>query len=197
VDADNLFWGWQNAFSDMMSQSLNGFRDWRDMMVEQMFYGIYSQPWLQAMLGLKASSEPPRRNPGQEPDRLALIAHRKEAMLSRMDEGGPREALLRGLIYVRLPEAAADERGFEVIRRIRAEQDQQRPLAEFKEAFRDQFFMVLLDERRAVDAIPTLLEGYPDHGPELYAMIREIATASGPLSEEANRRLAEIEALFR
>jgi hypothetical protein len=148
------------------------------------------------MVGLKASDSPPRRHPGQEPDHLALIEHRKKDLLARMDQGGPREALLRGLIYVRLPEGAADERGFEVIRRIRAEQDEQRPLSEFKEAFREQFFMVLLDERRAIEAIPSLLAGYPDHGPELYAMIGEIATAGGPLGEEAQRRLDEIETLF-
>jgi hypothetical protein len=38
-----------------------------------------------------------------------------------MDQGGPREAAIRALIYVRLPEKAADERGFEMLRRIRAE----------------------------------------------------------------------------
>jgi hypothetical protein len=196
VAADNPFWQWQQAFSDMVIHSLNAFRDWRDAMVEQTFFGLYTQPWLQAMVGLKASDSPPRRHPGQEPDHLALIEHRKKDLMARMDQGGPREALLRGLIYVRLPEGAADERGFEVIRRIRAEQDDQRPLSEFKEAFREQFFMVLLDDRRAIENIPTLLAGYPDHGPELYAMIGEIATAGGPLGEEAQQRLEEIEPLF-
>lgn len=196
VDDDNPFWQWQNVFSDLVIQSLDAYREWRDKMTEQMFFGFYSQPWIQAMVGLKASDEPPRRHPGQEPDHLALIAHRKKALLDKIEAGGPREALLRGLIYVRLPVAGADERGFEMIRRIRAEQDDQLPLSEFKQAFREQFFMVLLDEEQAVAAIPTLLEGYPDHGLELYKMIQEIATVDAPLVEEAQRRLVEIEALF-
>jgi hypothetical protein len=179
-----------------MIHNLNAFRDWRDMMTEQMFFGIYSLPWVQALVGLKASDAPPRKLPGKEPDHLALIAQRKKELLSKIEEGGPREALLRGLIYVRLPVGAADERGFEVIRRIRAEQDDKSPLSEFKQAFREQFFMVLLDEEKAVVAIPKLLEGYPDHGPELYKMILEIATVDSPLGEEADRRLAEIEPLF-
>jgi hypothetical protein len=164
--------------------------------MEQIFFGIYSQPWLQALVGLRASDEPPRRHPGQEPDHLALIAHRKAELLSKIDRGGPREALLRGLIYVRLPVGAADERGFEVIRRIRAESDDALPLSEFKAAFRDQFFMVLLDQERAVAAIPKLLQDYPDHGPELYEMIQEIATVDAPLPKESERRLVEIKPLF-
>jgi hypothetical protein len=196
ADADNIFLQWQAVYSDWMTQSLNAFRDWRDMMMEQMFFGVYNQSWLQALLGLRASDGPSRRNPGQEPDHLALIASRKKELLAKMDQGGPKEAVLRGLIYVRLPEGKADERGFEMIRRIRAEQPEKRPLSEFKEAFREQFFMILLDERRAVAAIPVLLEGHQDQGPKLLEMIRKVATAGDPLGKEAQRRLTEIEKLF-
>ncbi len=194
--ADNIFWQWQTMFSDYLVQSLNAFRDWRDMMMEQVFFGVYNQDWLQALLGLKATDDPPRRNPGLEPDHLALVEHQKQALMAKMEQGGPMEAVLRGLIYVRLPEGNADERGFEVIRRIRAEQPEKVTLTEFKEAFRDQFFMILLDERRAVAAIPTLLKVHPDGGAELFEMIRKVATAGGPLGKEAQKCLTEIEKLF-
>ena len=194
--ADNIFLQWQNIFSGYISQSLNIYRDWRDMMMEQIFFGIYSQPWLQALLGLRASDDPPRRNPGMEPDHLALIEHQKKALLTKMEQGGADAAVMRGLIYVRLPEGKADERGFEMIRRIRAQEPEKRTLVEFKEAFREQFFMILLDERRAVAAIPVLLEGHQDQGSELFEMIRKVATAGGPLGKEAQRRLTEIEKLF-
>jgi pimeloyl-ACP methyl ester carboxylesterase len=193
---DNIFLQWQHIFSGYVTQSLNIYRDWRDMMMEQMFFGIYSQPWLQAALGLRASDEPPRRNPGQEPDHLALIEHQKQALLARMDQGGPRKAVMRGLIYVRMPEGKADERGFEMIRRIRAQLPEKRTLAEFKEAFREQFLMVLLDEQQAVAAIPTLLKGHQGQGPELFEMIRKVVTAGDPLGKEAQGRLTEIEKLF-
>jgi pimeloyl-ACP methyl ester carboxylesterase len=196
VKADNIFLQWQTIYSDWVAKSLDVFRAWRDQMTEQTFFGFYNQPWLQALLGLRASDDPPRRNPGQEPDHLALIERQKQELLARMDKGGPREALLRGLIYVRLPEAKADERGFEMIRRLRAEHREKLSLSDFKQAFREQFFMLLLDERRAVEAIPVLLEGHQDQGPELFEMIRKVATAGDPLGEEAERRLAEIEKLF-
>ncbi len=193
---DNIFLKWQTILSDWTVLNLNSYRDWRDMMTEQMFFGIYNQPWLQALLGLKASDDPPRKNPGQEPDHLALIARQKEDLLAKMDKGGLRAAVLRGLIYVRLAEGAADERGFEMIRRIRAELPEKAPLSEFKEALREQFFSVLLDERRAVETIPTLLEEDKEKGPKLFEMIRKTVTAAGPLGKEAEQRLKEIEKLF-
>ena len=193
---DNIFLKWQTILSDWTVLNLNSYRDWRDMMTEQMFFGIYNQPWLQALLGLKASDDPPRKNPGQEPDHLALIARQKEDLLAKMDKGGLRAAVLRGLIYVRLAEGAADERGFEMIRRIRAEFPEKLPLPEFKEVLREQFFSVLLDERRAVETIPALLEEDKEKGPKLFEMIRKTVTAPGPLGKEAEQRLKEIEKLF-
>jgi poly(3-hydroxyalkanoate) synthetase len=192
----NIFLQWQTILSDWTIQSLNAYRDWRDMMIEQIFFGIYSQPLLQALLGLKASDDPPRRNPGIEPDHLALIARQKEKLLAKMDKGGPRAAVLRGLIYVRMAEGVADERGFEMIRRIRAELHKKPPLSEFKEALREQFFSILLDERRAVETIPALLKGHEDEGPGLFEKIRKVATAAGPLGKKAEQRLKEIEKLF-
>lgn len=196
VAADNIFLQWQTIFSDCMVQGLNTFRDWRDTMMEQTFFGMYSQPWFQAFLGLKASDETPRTNPGAEPDHLALVELQKEALIAKMDQGGPREALLRGLVYIRLAEGAVDERGFAMIRRLREKHEPNLTLSEFKEAIREQFFMVLLDDRRALETIPHMLEGHQDKGPELFARIETIATAAGALGDEAQQRLKKIEKLF-
>ena len=38
-----------------------------------------------------------------------------------MDQGGLREAFVRAIIYIRLPELAADERGFTVLSKLREE----------------------------------------------------------------------------
>jgi pimeloyl-ACP methyl ester carboxylesterase len=199
VKPDNPFLQWQTLCSDMLTANLNIYRDWRDMMTEQMFFGIYSQPWLQALMGLRASDDPPRKHPGHTSEHLAFIEWRKREIMAGMEIGGPREAVLRGLIYVRMPEGVSDERGFEMIRRIRrirAKQYGKKPLVEFKQTYREQFFMVLMDERRAIAAIPQLLAGIEDEGPELFKMIRKVATASGSLGTEAQSRLAEIKALF-
>jgi pimeloyl-ACP methyl ester carboxylesterase len=193
---DNLFLQWERIFSDWMTLSLNAFGDWRDMMTEQMFFGVYNQTWLQALLGLRASDAPPRRRPGEDPDHTALVERRIEELQAGMDQGGPREAAIRALIYIRMPENAADERGFEMLRRIRAEHGAKKPLSEFKQDLRDQYLMLLLDERRAVETIPVLLKGHEGKSPQLLETIRQVVTAGGPLQEEAQRRLAEVEHLF-
>ena len=38
-----------------------------------------------------------------------------------MGQGGLREAFVRAIIYIRLPELAADERGFTVLSKLREE----------------------------------------------------------------------------
>jgi hypothetical protein len=165
-------------------------------LTEQTFFAVYNQPWLQAMLGLQASDEPPRQHPGLDSERAAFIQGRIEALRSKMDKGGPREAAIRALIYVRMPARAVDERGFEMLRRIRAEHGVQKTLAEFKQDLREQYFMLRLDAERAVALIPKLLEGYQAEWPTTIALIRKIVTAAGPLGEEGQRRLARLEQLI-
>jgi hypothetical protein len=68
-------------------------------------------------------------------------------------------------------------------------------LAEFKDLVREQFFILLLDERAAVEAIPTLLARDPNLAASmighLYRVIEVVGLTSGP----AKARLAEIESL--
>jgi pimeloyl-ACP methyl ester carboxylesterase len=193
---DNLFRQWEKNVSDWVTASLDAYRDWRDMVMEAMFFGIYEQPWLQALLGLRASDAPPLPRPGMDADHMAAVERRINELRAGMDKGGPREAAIRALIYVRMPEKAVDERAFEMFRRIRAEHGAGRSLADFKQDLREQYYMLRLDEARAVAAIPELLKGHETEGPRLLAIVRKIATAGGPLTDEGQRRLAQIEKLF-
>jgi len=196
VAADNLFLQGEKFFSDMMTWGLKTYGVWRDMVTENMFFSMYDQPWLQAMLGLRASDEPPRRYPGQDSDHKAFVQRRIEELRRKMDQGGPREAAIRALVYVRMPEKEVDERAFEMLRRIRSEYGANKTLAEFKQDLREQYLMLRLDERRAVDLIPQLLKGREQDWPKQFEYIREVATVGGKLGEEARRRLDRLEQLF-
>jgi pimeloyl-ACP methyl ester carboxylesterase len=196
VDSANLFWQWQEFVSDYVIQSLDAFRDWRDMMMEQTFFGIYNQPWLQAMLGLKASDAPPRPKPGQDPDHIAFVERRIEELKDEMDQGGLREAAIRAMLYIRMPEGAADERGFEMLRRIRLEHASEVTLDEFKHILREQYFMLLIDEDRALATIPALLKGHEKEVPDCLEDIRKVVTAGGPLGENAAQRFKKVEKMF-
>jgi pimeloyl-ACP methyl ester carboxylesterase len=196
VSSDNLFLQWEKGFSDWMTFGLKAFGEWRDMMTENMFFAIYSQPWVQALLGQRSSEDPPRKHPGQDPERAAAVKRRIEELHTSMDRGGPREAAIRSLIYIRIPENAADERGMEMLQKIRAEHGGQMTLPEFKQILRDQYLMVMLDERRAMESIPTMLKGHETKAQQLLDDVRKIVTAGGPLGQEAQKRLAEVEKLF-
>ncbi|MGD9273197.1 MAG: DUF3141 domain-containing protein, partial [Desulfobacterales bacterium] len=196
VAADNIFLQWEKVFSDWVKQGLEAYGEWRDVLMEHTFFGVYNQSWLQALLGLRASDDPPRNHPGENPDHTAFVNRRIEELRSKMDKGGPREAAIRALVYVGMPEKAADERAFEMLRRIRAKHGAERTLAEFKQDLREQYFMLRLDEVGAVALIPELLKGHEDEWPKLLEYIRKVATAGGPLGEEGKRRLAELERLI-
>ena len=147
-------------------------------------------------MGLKASDASLRRGPGKDAASLALITQRIGEFKSRIAEGGPREAVIRGLLYIRMPEGVVDERGFNLLRRMREEAGKGLSLSAFKQLLRDQFFALLLDERRAVEAIPTMLERDPELGSRMAGNLRRMIDVVGVNSNIAKSRLAEIENLF-
>lgn len=196
VSADNPFLQWEHSFSDWMTYSLNAFRDWRDQLIDYTFFGIYSQPWLQALLGQRASDAPARSKPGIDPDRADYVRRQIEELKAKMDQGGCREAMIRAMLYIRWPEKFADERNFEMLRRIRTQKCPEQNLSEFKQNLRDQYFMLRLDEPRAMKMIPELLKGHEDEAERMYNDIKRIVTADGPLHEKAQERLAKVERIF-
>jgi hypothetical protein len=95
-----------------------------------------------------------------------------------------------------MPEKSADERVFEMITRMAEDRNSAVTLEQFKQIVREQFFMLLIDERRAVETIPQLLKGHEDEMAKCLEDIRKVATAPGPLGKESEQRLAEITKLF-
>jgi len=148
------------------------------------------------MLGLWGSDGPARKQPGQDSDHAAFVERSIAELKARMNKGGPPAAAVRALIYVCLPENAADERGFEMLRRIRSEQGGEWTLAEFKQFVREQFLTLRVDEKRALETLPALLEGHETDGHRLFDYVRRVAAAGGPLSEEGQKRLSRMEQVF-
>jgi hypothetical protein len=161
-----------------------------------MFHGVYGSELLQAAIGLKASDTSPRRRPGKNSAHLALVARRIDELKEGISQGGPREAVLRALLYIRSPEGVFDERGFNFLRQLRDEAGKGLTLREFKQVLREQFFMLLLDERSALEAIPDLLARDPDLAKRMHASLHRLLDVVGVRSGEAKSRLAEIEDLF-
>ena len=193
---DNPFLAWQKFLSSQIEVGLDAYRDWRDGLQEAMFHATYGSPLVQALLGLRASDDPPRRRPGREPEEQAFIERRIEALRCDMAKGGLREALVRALLYVGLPAKAVDERGFAVIRQIRSEQERALPLPAFKALIRDQFLMLLIDEEWAITTMPELVKREAAEASRAFALIEQVARARGRLEEEAETRLERVRAIF-
>jgi pimeloyl-ACP methyl ester carboxylesterase len=192
VPADNPFWQAQEMFSGCIESWLNAYRDWRDQTYEMMFTAIYASPVMQAALGLGGVDEiKTKRNAAHD----ELVNQRINELRRRIAEGGPREAAIRALIYVRWPDGVFDERGFNFLRTMRHSTGKSMSLAEFKQTVREQFFMLLIDERRAVEAIPVMLARDPGLAERLRSVLRRMLETLGPASDAAQSRLAEIQAL--
>jgi pimeloyl-ACP methyl ester carboxylesterase len=196
VPQDNPFWQAQEQISHWIETSLDAYRDVRDHMSEALFHAVYGSPILQAMVGLKASDASVRRGPGEDSAYRALVIRRIEEIRGDIAKGGPREAFLRALIYVRMPDGVVDERGFNFLRCLREDAGKGLSLEEFKKVFREQFFMLLLDERRAVEAIPDMLARDPNVASRMASNFDRVLDMVGLRTSMAKTRLQEIEELI-
>jgi len=183
--------------SEQIEKALEGYAALRDQAQERLFLAAYGSPLLQALVGLKATDELPRRRPGDEPEHREFVARRAAELRSRIAEGGLGEAALRALVYVGLAERVTDERTFNMLQRIRDEHGRKISLAAFKQALREQFLMLLLDPQGALAALPKLLE--QAHAAEIRSMlgdVRRVVTAGGLLGAHRQGRLKAVEEIF-
>ena len=124
------------------------------------------------------------------------LLHRKIAEIrSRIPMGGLREAVIRGAVYAGMTRAAIDERGFELTRRIRDAHGEM-PLADFKALVREQFNMLLIDQERALQAIPSMLPPDAKSRQRAFDLVRQVLSARGGMSEAEETRLREVARLF-
>lgn len=195
VSSDNPLLQAQAMISAGIIAALDGYRDLRDHSMEQIFLAIYSSPLSQALAGMRASDEPPRRRPGLEPERIKFIEQRIAELKARIAEGGGREAAIRSLVYIGMAGPGVDERAFNELRQIRAEHGGL-TLAEFKQVLREQFFALLLNRDEALAAIPQMLAADTVDRAKVMQKIRLVVSAAGEVTGERAERLAQIDKLF-
>jgi hypothetical protein len=198
VSADNPLLVMEQAASSWIATWLQAWGNARDMMTEHMFLTTYGSPLLQAMVGLGTDQPLARHRVERDLLREATEARRRAELAARFEAGGLAEALIRALLYVRLPERSADERGFAVMQAFHQAQPAEKRLsyAQLKEISTEQFLLLRQDEEQAVHALTALLPHEAAQRRAAIALLRRVVGASGPLSEEGSRRLARVEALF-
>ena len=195
VTESNPFRRLETRISEGIEQALDSWRETRDRSEELAFLTFYGQPWLQALLGLGA--EPPRRRPAQEPAHQDFLKRRIAELRAAIPQGGLREAVLRSIAFIALAERVADERGFEQLRSLLREEGGGMSLADFKQALRAQFFMLLIDPEEALVTLPRLLDGAaPEEIGRRLQEIRSVVLAGGPLSAHGAARLHAVDEIF-
>ncbi|MBD9371060.1 DUF3141 domain-containing protein [Rhizobium sp. ARZ01] len=199
IPSDNPFLALEQTMSRQIVAGLDAWQGWVEAVSEATFLSVYGSPVLQAAAGIDPADETAQRRAGKTGLHRRMLQSRKAELKGRIDEGGLRECLARGLLYVSMARGGADERGFAAIRRLRRVEDgmPQMSLGEFKSLIRDQFLMLLIDEEATLAAIPKLLPADPDLRRKGLAALETIVKARGELPEEATQRWQEITRLFQ
>ena len=196
---DNIFAEAERQLAATISASLKAMGKARDAATEQTFNLTYGSPLLQVLVGLDPKGHAAKRKIEREAPREQAKAERRKDLETRFDEGGAVEAALRSVAYVRLGEGSgADERGFAVLKELHAAQapGRTRSLAELKQVLRDQYLLLRIDERRAIETLPKLLPRDGDERARTLGAVRRMVLAKGNLTAEGSKRLARIEKLF-
>jgi pimeloyl-ACP methyl ester carboxylesterase len=195
VAADNPFVQLQETVSSQIVAGLNAWRDTIESLAERTFLTIYGSPPLQAAVGVDPASTRPLRKPGKHPLYDELLQKRIAELKSRIPVGGLREAVIRAVLYVGLARVAVDERGFEIVRRIRGTHGDM-PLSAFKELVREQFYILLIDMEAALAVLPSMLPADADARRQALDLVKQIMSACGPLSDEDNERMRRVARAF-
>jgi hypothetical protein len=189
VAAGNPFLALQARVSDRIIAALDAYRVARDQLAEQMFFGFYGSPFVQAFLGLDDRSEV-RPFPGTSPEKLAARQVRADAYAAKLLTGGFDEALTRAVLYVTEAERLVDQRCALALN-VARQQLMRLSLDEFKALVRDQFFVLQLERERAVDALAALVP-QADARKELLKQVRGIVGAGDPPTAAERDRLARL-----
>src|SRR5208283_5421815 len=198
VAPDNPLQAMERTASDWIVGCLDAFTEARDAACEGIFMATYDQPWLQALAGLRADGAQTRQHVERELAREAGIQRTRAELNDRIDQGSAIEAALRAVIYLQQPERKLDGRGFTILKEINLElpPEMRVSFTVFKEKLKEQYLIMMLDEERAVTAIPKLLPSSGAERDALMRAIRRILAVGGSPSDEARRREARAEALF-
>ncbi|MBV8192322.1 MAG: DUF3141 domain-containing protein [Alphaproteobacteria bacterium] len=198
VAADNPLLALEKVASTWIATCWESYRQVRDAATEAVFLGTYGAPLLQAAVGLGAEQAGKEQRIARDLLREADEARMRADLAGRFEVGGLAHAVIRALIYIRMPERSVDERSYAMLKAIRSMQpvNDRMSHADFKAALREQFLLLRLDEEKAASTIPRLLPDSDSLRRAGLEALHRMMEARGALSEESARRLTRVEALF-
>jgi hypothetical protein len=198
VSPDNPLLMAEQLMSTWITGCLEVYGAARDAMTERTFLRFYGSPLMQALMGTGQQAPADGRRIERDLVREADEAKARSNMEGRFEEGGPSEAALRALIYVQRPQGGFDDKGFDVLRQIRAARpaEKRRPMAELKEMVKEQSLLVSLDTEHAIRALPKLLPADPDQRRIELEALHKVLASQGALKGESRRRLDRVDRIY-
>jgi len=106
----------------------------------------------------------------------------------RLGEGSALDAVARSVVYIAKSHHRVEARCFDVLQRLLAAEPSV-TFAQFKEALRDQWAILTIDERAAIESLPHLL---PKDAGERRAdldKVRSVVAAAGSVDADTHRRV--------
>ena len=191
ASADNPFLTMQQQFSKAMVDALNLFRDSRDELVERAFHAAYGSTLVQAACGIFQDDSPPRPRPGLLPSILEAAEEEKRRLKGRIAEGNALDAAARVLVYIGKAQHRIDKSTFDALRKLLLAHPEVSP-TEFKATVREQWAILAVDERAAIEALPQLLPADATTRREFSDLIQTTVGATGKLKAEGQRRLSQV-----
>jgi hypothetical protein len=197
VAGDNPFVAFQEQISRQVVSTLDAAREMSERLSERVFLSVYGSPMLQAAVGVDPVATNPLRKAPHNPLHRQLLQARIDELKSHIAKGGVREGLIRAWLYVGMNRDSVDERGFETVRRIRRAQKDlpSLPLPAFKSLVREQFYMLLIDRESCLAALPALVPDTETRR-KILALVREVLSSRGPLTDEEEDRMHQVAHLF-
>jgi Protein of unknown function (DUF3141) len=195
VAADNPLLALQESMSRRIVGALDAWHDAAEALAERTFFAIYASPALQAAVGVDPGGKQPLRRAAKSALHRELIEKRIAELKSGMTIGGPREAVIRALLFASMGRAAVDERGFAALRRIRRAFTDV-PLSTFKAIVREQFSMLWIDAEAALAAIPAMLPDDAGARRRAFELIWQVLGARGEYGVDDLERVQRVAQLF-
>ncbi|HUP09539.1 MAG TPA: DUF3141 domain-containing protein [Caldimonas sp.] len=185
----------QEQFSRAMVQALEQYGDARDRITEQMFHAFWGSPIVQAWCGISQNGGPPRQRPGRAPSTKAALDAEIRRLKGRVAEGGTLEAAARIVVYISKTHHRVLASCFDALQRLLAAHPEV-TFERFKNTVREQWAILAIDERAAIDALPKLLPADAGERRALRDELASVVAAAGGVDADVQRRLREIDQLL-
>jgi len=193
VAADNPFLHWQQAFSELIEDSLNAWRDSRDQMQHDFFQLLYNNEWMHTLF-----------SPAQQNGSIAAanINDQEEVMeeqlwIEAMRKGDFATAVVRIILAVASADGSIDKRELIKAQEILQANERTNILSptETKRLIRQQAGMLAHDHVEAIRALSDLLTDQEDRAAAL-AIAQLMAGADNTVNQSEQEMLTTIRTLL-